>query len=510
MTTRPKPTEELRRLMALDRYDILDSGQEEVFDRIARLAARVLSVPMAAINFIDVDRHWSKSMVGFSDAELPRQLSFCALTVLNDEPTVLPDLTADPRYMEHPFVLQEPHLRMYAGAPLKTPGGQRIGTVCVMDTAPREFAPADLQVLQDLAGIAMNELELRLQLRQTGRQLEAQQHWNAELQRSLDHAEVLEAVSSLMDLSAEPEEVALQAAALVGQAIGADWAGIVVYNSASRAAFTQRAYAHPDLHPVILELATHLNPSRGGVTSTLAQLTEPYYLDSYPQHPSAMPQAVEAGLQSTSWIPLGQWGDRTFQLLVMRAGEPRRHPWRESDRSLLEAASRSVRVALHRREAMDTAGQLAHTDVLTGVRNRRAFDEELGRRTAQGADFLLTVIDLDGFKAVNDLEGHAQGDKVLRVFASVLAAGTPSDSVYRFGGDEFALMLPHTFSEAEVDDLVDVAVVSARQMSVAQVGASVGLALSSEATSAVDVLALADHRMYEAKRRRRERQVALS
>ncbi|WP_407570391.1 diguanylate cyclase [Deinococcus altitudinis] len=510
MMTAPKPTDELKRLMALDRYDILDTGREEVFDRITRLAARVLNVPMAAINFLDVDRHWSKSMVGFDAPESPRQLSFCALTVLNDGPTVLPDLAADPRFEQHPAVLQEPHLRMYAGAPLSTPGGQRIGTVCVMDTAPRQLSPDDLRVLQDLAGIAMSELELRLQLRQTGRQLEAQQHWNAELQRSLDHAEVLEAVSSLMDLSVEPEEVALQAAALVGQAIGADWAGIVVYNSASGAAFTQRAYAHPDLHPVILELATQLNSSKGGVTHTVRQLTEPYYLDSYPDHPNALPQAVEAGLQATSWIPLGQWGDRAFQLLVMRSGEPRKHPWRESDRSLLEAASRSVRVALHRREAMDTAGQLAHTDVLTGVRNRRAFDEDLGRRMEQDADFLLTVIDLDGFKAVNDLEGHAQGDKVLRVFASVLAAGTPSDSVYRFGGDEFALMLPHAFSEAEVDDLVDVAVVSARQMSVAQVGASVGLALNSEATSVVGVLALADHRMYEAKRRRRERQATVS
>ena len=191
-----------------------------------------------------------------------------------------------------------------------------------------------------------------------------------------------------------------------------------------------------------------------------------------------------------------------------RSGEPRRQPWRESDRSLLEAASRSVRVALHRRNALDTAGQLAHTDVLTGVRNRRAFDEDLGRWLERDVDFLLTVIDLDGFKAVNDLEGHSQGDKVLRVFAGILVAGTPPDSVYRFGGDEFALLLPATFSEAEVDDLVDVAVVSARQMTVAQVGASVGLALYSEATSAVDVLALADHRMYEAKRRRRQRQAA--
>ena len=496
--------------MALDRYDILDTAQEEVFDRITRLAARVLNVPMAAINFLDVDRHWSKSMVGFDAPESPRQLSFCALTVLNDWPTVLPDLSADPRFTEHPAVMGDPRLRMYAGAPLSTPGGQRIGTICVMDTAPRDFAPGDLQVLRDLAGIAMNELELRLQLRQTGRQLEAQQDWNAELQRSLNHAEVLEAVSTLMDLTVEPEEVALQAAALVGQAIGADWAGIVVYNSASGVPFTQRAYARPDLHPVILELATHLNSVKGGVTATMAQITEPRYLDNYPQHPGAVSQAAEAGLQAIAWIPLGHWGDRTFQLVTLRSGEPRRQPWRESDRSLLEAASRSVRVALHRREALDTAGQLAHTDVLTGVRNRRAFDIDLGRWVAQDTGFLLTVIDLDGFKAVNDLEGHSQGDKVLRVFAGVLAAATPPGSVYRFGGDEFALLLPDTFTEAEVDDMVDVAVVSARQMSVAQVGASVGLALNSEATSAVDVLALADHRMYTAKRRRRERLAAVS
>lgn len=496
------PADEAIRLMDLARYEILDSGAEEPFERITRLAARLLRAPLVGLNFLDVDRLWSKSVQGGMPAQMPRTDAFCAWTILDEAPTVIGDLPADQRFEHHPAVAHEPHLRAYAGAPLTTPSGHRIGTLCVMDHQTRTFSTDEIQALQDLAATAMNELELRMQLRQTSRQLEAQRERALDLQRSLAHAHTLEAVGRLMELPIEPEDVALQAAALIGQAIGAEWSGLVVYRGATT--LTRRAYTVPAIDPLLQNIDIHLNSAAKSVTETLAQLSEPYYLDRYRDHPNALSHIVEHGLQSAAWIPLGRWGDQVFHLLALRVGEALPIPWRDSDRSLLDAAARSVRAALNRRSAQAQAEHDAHTDSLTGVFNRRAFDE-----TCQGLDLhrdtLITMIDLDGFKALNDQEGHAQGDRVLRVFAGALSATLDGGSVYRLGGDEFALMVPGHWAEIEVDECVDVAVLAAQQLGVHRIGASLGMARTSEASSIDEIVCLADTRMYEKKRQRKAR-----
>jgi len=502
MITAPIPVEEAQRLMELARYEVLDSAREEVFERVTRLAARLLNMPMAAINFIDIDRHWGKAATGFEPGEAPRSASFCAWTILSDQPTIIPDMVRDQRFADHPAVTDQPHLRTYAGAPLRTAIGNRIGTLCVMGTEARTYTPEDIQALQDLAAAAMTELDLRLQLRLVSRELETQHDRATELRRTLAHAQTLEAVNTLVDLPLNPDDVALQAAALVGEAIHANWAGLVVYKDGLP--FTRRAYATPGLPAVLHDLADHVDTAKSSVSLNLIHLTEPLYMDRYADSASAIPVAVEAGLQSVSWVPLGRWEEQVFHLLLFRTGESRRSPWRESDRSLLEAAARTVKASLHRRAALEAAERLARLDALTGVNNRRAFDQDLRRWQEEEDDVLLAMIDLDGFKQVNDTEGHAEGDKVLKVFSSVLASALPVGSVYRLGGDEFALLLPVQMETDEIEESIGLAGVTAGQVSVGRIGASIGMARASEATGE-DLVQLADHRMYQAKQRRKSR-----
>jgi diguanylate cyclase (GGDEF)-like protein len=152
---------EQERLAALDRCDILDTPAEESFDRITRLTKRLFGVSIATVTFIDGHRQWFKSQIGMSDCESPKGPAFCNVAIREARPLVVPDALADERFFQNPLVLGEPRIRFYAGVPLSAPGGQIIGTLCAMDQAPRSFDPEELATLSDLAGIVMNELELR-------------------------------------------------------------------------------------------------------------------------------------------------------------------------------------------------------------------------------------------------------------------------------------------------------------------------------------------------------------
>jgi diguanylate cyclase (GGDEF)-like protein len=120
-----------------------------------------LQMPIAAISLVDRDRQWFKSRQGMAPEATPRNISFCTHTVQKDEPFVVQDALAH-RWLRHsPLVTDEPHIRAYVGMPLRTPGGHNIGTLCVMDVKPREISKEQLNILQDLARLVVDELELR-------------------------------------------------------------------------------------------------------------------------------------------------------------------------------------------------------------------------------------------------------------------------------------------------------------------------------------------------------------
>ncbi len=156
------PDDEERRVAALERYAILDTPPEAAFDRIARLAARSLNAPMALVSFVDGERQWSKARHGLDLTQTEREHAFCAQAILRDDVMVVADATADPRFAGNPLVTGKPGIRFYAGAPLTTPSGRRIGTLCVIDTAPRPgLAAEERSILAELAEIVIEQLETR-------------------------------------------------------------------------------------------------------------------------------------------------------------------------------------------------------------------------------------------------------------------------------------------------------------------------------------------------------------
>jgi GAF domain-containing protein len=157
----PLPPDESARLEALARYQVLDSGAEKNFDDIARLAGFICQSPIATVTLIDRNRQWLKARVGLDVTETPRNMSFCAHTILSSEVMVVEDATKDSRFSDNPSVTGEAHVRFYAGAPLITPDHFKLGSLCVIDRKPRTLSAEDKQALEALARLVMTELELR-------------------------------------------------------------------------------------------------------------------------------------------------------------------------------------------------------------------------------------------------------------------------------------------------------------------------------------------------------------
>lgn len=160
----PLPPNEQERLAALDAYEILDTPRESPFDRIAALASRLFETPMSLVSLVAEKRQWFKAKCGIAWTETPRAASFCTHCILGQDALVVCDATKDPRFKDNPLVVGHPAIRFYAGAPLKTPAGLPLGTVCVMDAVAREYPPQHLlDSLADLAYLAVGQLESRLE-----------------------------------------------------------------------------------------------------------------------------------------------------------------------------------------------------------------------------------------------------------------------------------------------------------------------------------------------------------
>ncbi|HEY0258233.1 MAG TPA: GAF domain-containing serine/threonine-protein kinase [Lacisediminihabitans sp.] len=153
--------DEVARMNAVERYGLLDTPPDDTFDRIAAIAARVMSTPVALVSIVDHHRIWFKAHHGLDLLQVDRDPGFCASAITQDTPWIVEDARSDPRTATHPLVVGDFGLQFYAGVPLTTRDGQNLGTLCVLDFEPREVTADQMATLQDLARLAMNALELR-------------------------------------------------------------------------------------------------------------------------------------------------------------------------------------------------------------------------------------------------------------------------------------------------------------------------------------------------------------
>jgi GAF domain-containing protein len=156
--------DETARLDVLRRYKILDTPPEEAFDHLTRLATRTCRTPIALLNLIDRSRQWFKSNVGLDLPEMPRDIGLCPHAILQRDVFIVDDASQDARFADDPVVTSYPHVRFYAGAPLISPEGHAIGTLCVIDRQPRKLRPEQAVALRFLASRAIAQLELRLKI----------------------------------------------------------------------------------------------------------------------------------------------------------------------------------------------------------------------------------------------------------------------------------------------------------------------------------------------------------
>ncbi|MBD57634.1 GAF domain-containing protein [Pseudoalteromonas sp. MEBiC 03607] len=154
-----QPENETLRLEYLNSLNLLDSEENVDIDRITDFIAKLFCVPIALVSIVDSHRQWFKSKVGLDVCETPRDISFCGHAILDTKPLIVTNALFDERFLDNPLVTGEPYIRFYAGAPLIAKTGVILGTLCIIDTQPRDFSENDTQILVKLASDVMQLIE---------------------------------------------------------------------------------------------------------------------------------------------------------------------------------------------------------------------------------------------------------------------------------------------------------------------------------------------------------------
>ncbi len=617
---------EQERVKALRALGVLDTPQEDRFDRFTRIAAAAFGAPIALVSLVDADRQWFKSRTGFQTCETPRSMSFCSHAVALDDLLVVPDTHLDERFADNPLVAGEPFIRFYAGQPVHSVDGQPLGTLCIIDRAPRQFGDADKRMLRDLAQMVQDELnrsvvvaardaaqlalrELNVQLERRvedrtrelhakNRQLEQEAQQRTAVQQALVQKQaLLDAVLESVDVGVvacaadgaltlfnraardlhgldvaglQPSEWAAHyhlfeedgitplteariplARALRGESV--EDAPMVIAREldddslrTSRVLASGRALKGANGEPlgavVAMKDVTELAESRARVIESEERLRTIAdnvpaliaYIDTNMRYAFANQRYQEwFGVKSADMLgktvpeAMGEafYAPRQAALERCLAGHAAALEIEEERRGRRRVISTTYLPHLRggmvqgiyvlstdatsAREYERQLHALAHSDHLTGLPNRRSFEERLvqaiarSRRSAMA--MALVYLDVDHFKQINDSLGHAAGDTVLREFAKRLSSTVrATDTVARLAGDEFVIVLEQVGSARECARIADKLLDALRADFLVdgqprQVTASIGIAWSAYPEQAA-LSHAADEALYEAKR----------
>ncbi|MBW4935052.1 sensor domain-containing phosphodiesterase [Marinobacter sp. F4206] len=438
---------EKRRLAALERLGILDTPPEERFERLTRIARQYYGVKIALFTILDVERQWFKSSQGTDLQETPRSVAFCDHAIRQDKLFVVEDAAQDPRFRNNPLVTDEPHIRFYAGMPVREPSGFKLGTLCIIDDQPRTYTEIDLDVLRTLASLIEDELERSylasdesdyVEVSHLSRAIHRAQ--NVFLTSDNERAAFEQMLNDLLSLTGSQF-------GFIGEVLhsegGAPFLKIGAITNIAWSPETQALYQQVERRGLIFERLDNLlgKPMVTGEVIISDDVgTDPRRGGLPPGHP-VIDSYIGIPIFSED-VQIGLVG------LANRLGGYRKQLADELDPLLQTVGNLIERKRLYqeRREHQKHLEQAANYDALTGLPNRRRltelFEEELHEADQRNGKVAVCFIDLDGFKEINDEHGHAVGDAVLKSVAQRLqTAVREHDVVARLGGDEFVAIL---------------------------------------------------------------------
>jgi diguanylate cyclase (GGDEF)-like protein len=453
----PLPEKESERLKKLRSYNILDSLPEEEYDRVVRLATKLFDVPTAVVSLIERDRQWFKAQIGTTNREVNRNLSFCSHAICQDGVMVIEDASRHPDFSDNPLVKGKPHLRFYAGAPLHASDGLNLGTLAILDTKPRIFDDDQKETLSDLAAMVMDSLKMR-QVIERADAAERRFH---------------DAMESLPN-------------------------GFVLYDKDDRLVYCNSRYreVYANSAEYIVPGASFEEIIRKGVEKgqypDAIGNEEPWIAERIYNHQNPG-EPIEQQLPGDRWLRIQERRTSQGDLVGFRF-----------DITELKRQEREL-------------ARLAWTDSLTNALNRHRFMElaqnEIDRSWRHGKQASLIVVDVDHFKNINDRNGHAAGDQVLKSaverWKHILRS---HDLMGRIGGEEFSVLLPEIGAEGamKVAEKMRAAISDLPfefEGQLLRVTVSIGIATLSPAEDLPELMRRADLALYEAKKTGRDRLV---
>ncbi len=447
MSLYPIPNDDEKRIEVLDSFALMDTAPEREYDHIIQMASRIFDVPTVLISLVHRDRQFFKARIGLDVCETGRDVSFCTFALMESRVFVIPDASKDERFRTNALVTGYPNIRFYAGAPLITAEGHALGSLCLIDPKPRmTFSDRDQRVLQDLAAMVLERMELRRLERES------------ETSRN----------KFINITSTSPDAIIC--------ANGKNQ--ITSWNASAEEIF---GYSKEEAlgKPLDIIMPDAMRARHGAGLARVASGGPARIIGSSINLTAKRRDGSEVPIE----LSLSQWNE---------AGEPQ--------------FGAIIRDITSRLEAVKQLKHAAEYDDLTGLANRSSLKRRIRQACEDDEPLALLLLDLDGFKDVNDTLGHSAGDFVLKIVARRLRESVPDHHmVARLGGDEFVIVMSETVDPIKTSQLAST-LISVIEEPIEfenepiHIGASIGISLKSGPEDDSErMLGNADLALYQAK-----------